>query len=89
MGADVACGQLSSAIASLEEEIEENPYRERLWYQLVLALARDGRRVEALRAVQRLRRMLAETGLNPSTEILELERQVIDEAPGVQAHLHH
>lgn len=87
--ADVACGRLTSAIASLEAEIAEHPYRERFWYQLVLALARDGRRVEALRACQRLRAELAEVGLEPSADMRELEDMVIREDPEVRSHLHH
>jgi DNA-binding SARP family transcriptional activator len=87
--ADVACGRLPSAIASLETEVSEHAYRERLWYLLILALARDGRRVEALRAAQRLREVLADTGLEPSAEILELEEHVLQEAPEVRSHLLH
>jgi DNA-binding SARP family transcriptional activator len=85
--ADVERGMLTSAIASLEAETLENPYRERLWYLLVLALARDGRRVEALRACQQLRAVLGEVGLEPSTDLSELEAMVIEEAPMVRSHL--
>lgn len=85
--ADVACGRLTSAIASLEAETLENPYRERLWYLLVLALARDGRRVEALRACQQIRAILGEVGLEPSTDLTELEAMVIQESPMVRSHL--
>ena len=85
--ADVERGMLTSAIASLEAETLENPYRERLWYLLVLALARDGRRVEALRVCQQLRAVLGEVGLEPSTDLSELEAMVIEEAPMVRSHL--
>lgn len=87
--AEVACGRLPPAIAQLEAEVVDNPYRERLWYLLILALARDGRRVAALRAVQRLRAVLAETGLEPSSEIEELEELIHREAPEVRPHLLH
>jgi DNA-binding SARP family transcriptional activator len=85
--ADVACGRLTSAIANLQAEIIENPFRERLWYLLILALARDGRRVDALRSCQQLRAELAEIGLEPSADILELEEMVLEEAPRVRSHL--
>ena len=84
--ADVACGRLTSAIANLQAEIIENPYRERLWYLLILALARDGRRVEALRSCQQLRAELAEIGLEPSADLQELEEMVLGEAAAVQFH---
>ncbi len=85
--AAVACGKLASAIATLEAETLENPYRERLWYLLVLALARDGRRVEALRACQQNRAVLGEVGLEPSADLTELEAMVVQESPMVRSHL--
>lgn len=85
--ADVECGRLTSAIASLQAEIIDNPFRERLWYLLVLALARDGRRVDAMRECQRLRANLAEVGLEPSADLRELEDMVLNESPIVRSHL--
>lgn len=87
--ADIACGRLTPAIANLEAEIVDHPYRERLWYLLVLGLARDGRRVAALRECHRLRASLIDIGLEPSTDIKELEAMVLDEAPYVRSHLAH
>lgn len=85
--ADVMCGKSTTAIARLRAEIVENPYHERLWYLLVLALARDGCRVEALRACQMLRTELLEVGLEPSADIRELEQMVLTEAPSVRSQL--
>ena len=85
--ADVACGRLSSAVGDLRAEIARNPYRERLWYLLVLALARDGCRVGALRACQQLRSDLVKIGLEPSADICELEQMVVTEAPEVRSQL--
>ena len=62
---------------TLEAAIEENPYRERLWHLLVQALARQGRRVEALRACAELRRLLVEVGLEPGVEVTRLEEQIL------------
>ena len=82
--ADVALGRYARAIPILETLVIEFPYRERLWFLLADSLARDGRRVEALRALRRLAHELAEVGLSPSREISELEQQIIDEvAPHV------
>jgi DNA-binding SARP family transcriptional activator len=85
--ADVACGRLTSAIPSLQSEIAEDPYRERLWYVLVVALARDGRRVDALRACHQLRCNLAKIGLEPSADMREVEQMVLQEALAVRSHL--
>jgi DNA-binding SARP family transcriptional activator len=85
--ADIALGQCDAAIGHLEAAVEEHPFRERLWYLLMVALSRTGRRVEALRAYQRLRGLLAEIGLEPSQELRELEGDIITEAPAVRSHL--
>lgn len=79
--ADLALGRHARAIPMLETLVSEYPFRERMWYLLTDALARDGRRVEALRTLRRLERELAEVGLTPSRELRELEQQIIDEVP--------
>ncbi len=84
---DVVLGGYSQAIPLLESTVAEHPYRERPWYLLITALAREGRRVESLRAVGRLREILGEIGLEPSRDIQELESAVLVEAPEVRARL--
>ncbi len=79
--ADLVLGRHARAIPMLETLVSEYPYRERTWYLLADALARDGRRVEALRTLRRLESQLAEVGLTPSRELRELEQQIIDEVP--------
>jgi DNA-binding SARP family transcriptional activator len=79
--ADLALGRHARAIPLLEILVTEYPFRERLWFLLADALARDGRRVEALRTLRRLERELSEIGLSPSRELQELEQQIIDEVP--------
>ncbi len=79
--ADLALGRHARAIPMLETLVSEYPYRERIWYLLADALARDGRRVEALRTLRRLESQLAEVGITPSRELRELEQQIIDEVP--------
>jgi DNA-binding SARP family transcriptional activator len=79
--ADLALGRHVRAIPMLETLVGEYPYRERIWFLLADALARDGRRVEALRSLRRLERELGEVGLSPSRELRELEQQIIDEVP--------
>jgi len=54
--ADLVLGRHQQLIHELEVLVAEHPYRERLHAQLMLALYRSGRQVEALRAYQRARR---------------------------------
>jgi DNA-binding SARP family transcriptional activator len=74
---ELGLGRTGTVVAELEIAVQEYPYRERLWYLLIDALARDSRRVEALRAGQRLRAALAEVGLGPSDELRELEDRIL------------
>ena len=87
--ADLALGRHGPAAAILVGLIEDHPYRERLWYLLVTALACDGRRVEALRTYHRLEKSLAGIGLEPSRDLKELEQQILVEAPDLRARLAH
>lgn len=74
---DLAFDRPEMIVGTIEGLVEEHPYNERLWHLLVEALARSGRRVDALRSLQELRRVLAEVGLEPSHELLELEDRVV------------
>ena len=76
--ADLALGNRELVVSELEVAIEENPYREHLWYLLIEALAGQGRRVEALRACQRLHNELADVGVQPTDDLQILERQIFD-----------
>lgn len=80
LAADLALGRHALVVGELENAVEEHPYREHLWLLLVRALALDGRRVEALRAAARLRRTLAEVGLETSAELVAIERWVLEGA---------
>lgn len=70
-------GRHGDAAADLERLVAEHPLRERFRSQLMLSLHRSGRQVEALRAFQTYRNYLAdETGLEPSLELVQLERKI-------------
>lgn len=75
--AELALGRQEFVIGELEAAVEEYPYRERLWYLLIEALHRDGRRVDAMRTCSRLRRELAEVGIGDSVELRDLERRIL------------
>ena len=75
--ADLALGRDGELIGELEALIAQNPHRERLRGQLMLALYRSGRQTEALQAYQHARSALDRLGLEPSTELQKLERQIL------------
>lgn len=80
--ARLALGDSGSCVADLEGLVEDNPFRERLWRLLVLALYRSGRQADALAALRRVRARLAdELGLEPGPELRRLEQAVFDQSP--------
>jgi WD40 repeat protein/DNA-binding SARP family transcriptional activator len=81
--AELACGRAAEAASDLEVLAAEHPLRESFQAKLMLALYRSGRHVEALRAYQAHREVLAgELGLEPAPELAELEGRILvhDEA---------
>ena len=76
--AELALGNHELVVSELEVAIEEHPYREHLWYLLIEALAGCGRRVEALRACRRLRRVLAEVGVQATDDLQAIEHQILE-----------
>lgn len=76
--ADLMLGNHELVVSELEVAIEEDPYREHLWYLLIEALAERGRRVEALRACRRLRDRLAEVGVEASGDLRTIEQQILE-----------
>ena len=64
--AALALGEHREIVSALRATLDENPFRERLWGQLMLALYRGGRQADALETFQEARRVLAEQlGLEP------------------------
>lgn len=76
--AALVLGERAAPVAELRALVAENPYHQRFWYLLILALALRGRPAEALEthaaARERHQRELG-TGLGP--ELAELERAVL------------
>ena len=76
--ARLGTGRSGELVTELESAVGDHPNRERLVRQLMLALYRSGRTVDALRSFDRHRRMLAEElGLEPSPELKRLEEQIL------------
>ena len=75
-----------SLVAPLETAVRDEPLREKRWELLMRALYRDGRQVEALRAFQRARSLLANhLGLEPGPALARLEQQILSHDPALDA----
>ncbi len=80
--ADLALGRDGELVGELRRLVEETPYRERLVAQLMVALYRSGRHVEALEVYERTRRDLEdELGLRPGEELQRLAGQIVRQEP--------
>lgn len=76
--ADLAAGRQAVLVAELEQLIVEHPEREGLHGQLMLALYRSGRQVEALSAYRNAQEaLMAGFGIEPSRTLRQLERQIL------------
>lgn len=75
----MAAGQHDQVTAQLAQLTQEHPFREGLWARYVLALYRSARQSEALRALQNARDTLGKIGLDPGSELRDLERQILDQ----------
>lgn len=75
---ELALGHHELVTGELECAVEEHPYRERLWYLLIDALARSDRRVEALQACARLRDVLSEVGVAAGDSLTTIEKRLLD-----------
>ena len=82
--ADLALGRHDQLIPELESVIAEHSLRERPRAQLMVALYRCGRQVDALEVYRAARRMLAdELGLEPNPLLQELERRILRHDPAL------
>jgi len=80
--ADLAAGRHVELIPELEALVAAEPYRERLWRQLGVALYRAGRQADALAAIRRVRGILRDDlGLDPGPPLLALERAILQHDP--------
>ncbi|WP_158281076.1 BTAD domain-containing putative transcriptional regulator [Promicromonospora sp. AC04] len=77
-GADTVADSLAALVDELQELTAEYPLQERFWGQLMTALARSGRRDEALEAYRRLDRTLSdELGIGPGEGVRRLHREIV------------
>jgi DNA-binding SARP family transcriptional activator len=82
--AALALGEHREIVTALRAALEENPFRERLWGQLMLALYRSGRQPDALEAFQEARRVLLdELALEPGPELRRLQEAILAHDPAI------
>jgi DNA-binding SARP family transcriptional activator len=78
----LALGEHERLVAELDPLVRAHPFRERFRAQQMLALYRSGRQADALAAYQEGRRRLVdELGLEPGSELQELERSILRQDP--------
>lgn len=80
-------GRHTGLVAELESLVQAHPERERLRGLLMLALYRAGRQADALRVYRDGRRLANELGLDPSPELRQLERAILEHDPAIAAPL--
>jgi basic membrane lipoprotein Med (substrate-binding protein (PBP1-ABC) superfamily)/DNA-binding SARP family transcriptional activator len=84
--ADLALGRHEQVVGELRLLVDAYPFRERFIAQLMSALYRSGRQVEALEIYEATRRALAnDLGLQPSAELQQLSGQLIRQEPRLAA----
>jgi DNA-binding SARP family transcriptional activator len=76
--ADLALGHHATLVPELDALVDEQPFRERLRGQLMLALYRSGRQADALEAYSAARTTLVEKlGAEPSAQLQGLHRAIL------------
>jgi len=82
--AELELGRHADAVSELEALLAENPLRERLRSQLMVALYRSGRQADALRVYQEGRRVLVdELGIDPSPSLQRLHGAILRQDRGL------
>jgi predicted ATPase/DNA-binding SARP family transcriptional activator len=82
----LALGEHRELASALQAALANNPFRERLWGQLMLALYRSGRQADALETFQEARRVLAdELGLEPGPDLRGLQEAILAHDPAIAA----
>lgn len=84
LDARLQAGEVKEVAASARARVAEAPLRERRWVVLGVAQYRQGRQADALATVRRARGLLAaELGLDPCTELAELEEAILRQDPSL------
>jgi WD40 repeat protein/DNA-binding SARP family transcriptional activator len=82
--ADLASGRHQELVGEIEGLLADNPLRERLHAQRMLALYRCGRQAEALEAYRQARQTLVEQiGIEPSPDLQRLHDEILRQDPSL------
>jgi predicted ATPase/DNA-binding SARP family transcriptional activator len=82
----LALGEHRELAPAIRSALADNPFRERLWGQLMLAFYRSGRQADALETFQEARRVLAdELGLEPGPDLKRLQEAILAHDPAIAA----
>ena len=82
--AALALGEHREIVSELQHAIDERPFRERLWRQLMLALYRSGRQADALETYRSARRVHVERlGLEPGPELRRIQEAILAHDPAI------
>jgi DNA-binding SARP family transcriptional activator len=79
---ELRLGRHSGLVRDLRAAAIDNPYRERFWAQLMLALYRAGRQAESLDVYQQVRDLLVEhLGIEPGASLRTLHERILVSDP--------
>jgi predicted ATPase/DNA-binding SARP family transcriptional activator len=82
--AALALGEHTEVVGRIRRVLEEQPFRERLWGQLMLALYRGGQQAEALETFRQARGVLAEQlGVEPGPGLQRLQAAILAHDPAL------
>lgn len=80
----LALGEGAALVPELEAQVAAEPYRERPWEQLMIALYRAGRQADALATYRRMRQeFVEELGLEPRPATAELHERILRHDPSI------
>jgi DNA-binding SARP family transcriptional activator/tetratricopeptide (TPR) repeat protein len=86
LAARLDLGESAGLVPEIENMVAQDPLREERWRMLVLALYRAQRQADALAALRRARKTLAdELGVDPGPALRELEGEVLSQSPTLDA----
>jgi predicted ATPase/DNA-binding SARP family transcriptional activator len=78
-------GHPADLIGRARKLVDDQPYRERRWELLMLALYRAGRQADALDAYAECRRrLLDDLGLDPGTRLRQMQQAVLAQDPALE-----
>jgi WD40 repeat protein/DNA-binding SARP family transcriptional activator len=83
--ADLAAGRHAALVGELQQLVADNPARERLAGQLMLALYRCGRQAEALETYREARERLVQIGVEPGPELRRLQMAILRQDASLEA----